>query len=556
MNSLYVLFGFLAFTALGYLSLVRLLYKQELAGQPFVLGGLKRQLTQVGLLEGLARSGLVVGLPSLALILFYGWGPALLWVVMAHLLLETPGNFITSRMQQQVNLERHFSDFSDFNSSIRALVFQLLLLALTTLMLVLLARLIDNQTGLLFALASVLISINLLRTAKSSVDAVIKFLSSIGLLALGLLMANNMGIAVFGQMQPADETWAWLRIDSQTLLVVLLLVLGLQVSRQDTLRRGVFNVVGVLIILLVLALLVYLLWQQPVLDAPPLSSEERAPQLPAFTSIFFLLSPALVFLTSLLHNRMPRAEEGANLRQTSFLRQQSVGLITLCFTVVLIVALGTANGIGAWNTHFVSWNSGLDLLQYFDLVVSVVSATTGAALMSAKSGQTLLIIAVCLLGLAALLNLIRRIDRQVAVAKAESGTFLGQVFGQLLPQCLLLLIASAWALEHGVNVLTWVWIMSLGWVLCSDVMLDYASDMNSASVRDHLRRGYALLLFGLGAMQLIWTAVNAVATEQLLFAGALAVSLALGVVLGWRNALACAQALRVKEDSTLFEDSA
>ena len=95
--------------------------------------------------------------------------------------------------------------------------------------------------------------------------------------------------------------------------------------------------------------------------------------------------------------------------------------------------------------------------------------------------------------------------------------------------------------------------MSLCWVLCSDVMLDYASDMETANASDHFKRGFAMALFSVGALQLLWAGVSAFLSGDTLFAVALLLSLSIGLLLGWKNAVICIQGLQLRSDAKLFE---
>ena len=88
-NSTTVFLAFLGFMAFGYLSLIRLLAKQHLeyrAGcfPAMIKGSFGRQLV-----TNLGSSAFFISLPATALLLFWGWAPALIWLVVFHFFVES-----------------------------------------------------------------------------------------------------------------------------------------------------------------------------------------------------------------------------------------------------------------------------------------------------------------------------------------------------------------------------------------------------------------------------------------------------------------------------------
>ena len=556
MNSLTVLLGYLTFAALGYFSLVRLMFKQEMSEE--VAGQTKwtSYLRASALPASTAMSWLFIALPGFVLLLFWGWGPGLLWLVIAHLLVETTANFITAKMHRQVNLIAHFSDFETSHGAIRATLFQLFLLALIIVLLVILASLIDDQTGLLFAIVCIVGAIQLLRSATGTMDAIFKLLASIALLVMGLVLARSMGIAVFGELAPLQQLTPWLKINNQTLLVVLLMYCSVRAAASNSLSSGVSILSGALVMLLFGVILGQIILQQPQLDAPMLVSGEAGQTLPPFALTFLLVSPVLLFvLTQIVSPAKSQDEEDPSIRN-EFLHRQITSALMMIIALVLLIGLATANGIGAWNTHFVDWGDSVTLDSMFDLVTKSLATLSGFSALGDKSLLTLLVVALCLLGISSLIYTFGLLQRQSELTREEAletKSLWAKILGELSPQYGVIVIAAAWFLSIGLSLLFWMWIVSLAWILCSDVLCDYASDMDTPSFEDHLRRGFALFIFAVGAAQMIWAIVGLFLSGSAVGAGLLLLNLIIGVTMCASNAMTCIRGLQLRDDAKLFE---
>jgi len=86
-SSLIAFLAALGFIAFGYVSMLRLLSKQSFGavGLKSVFNGIKSNQA----LSNLGSSAFFVSLPATSLLLFWGWGPALIWLVIFHLFIES-----------------------------------------------------------------------------------------------------------------------------------------------------------------------------------------------------------------------------------------------------------------------------------------------------------------------------------------------------------------------------------------------------------------------------------------------------------------------------------
>ncbi len=556
MNSVYVLLAFLGFTALGYLSLVRILYKHELGDRPFTFSELRTSLRSENILTLVARSIFLYTLPTVSFLLFWGWGPALLWLITSHFLIDTPSNFIASKMTREVDVAGHFTDFDSARGILRSALMQLMLIFLTTQIVVLLANLIDQQTGLLFALFGVLISIHLLRSAGGAVDAVVKLLASVGLLILGLILAQTMGIAVFGTWSPLPENIPWLRFDNRSILALLLLIGATHLGRTGSLQQGLMNLVGGVIVGLIVLCVAHLVLQQPVLDAPILSAEHRDANLPIFATVFLFVSVAM--LTLLLRITNFGNLSNSNNEQPvhhEIIAQQTLSFLGLSLAVVLMLWIATASGIGAWNTHYIAWPETVTLQSHFSLAVRSLTAATGASLGTGAGGTSLLMAGICLFAAAALIYVNTALSEQTTLAEQmheEEKTLFTYILSRKNTHGLVIFMLSMWFLNHGMGVHLWLVTMAVCWLLCCDTLLDYASELEEGVLQEHFRRLFSLGLFTLGVMQLFFVAISALLQDQIVLSSAAAGILVLAAYMCLKNALACVRGLQIKSESKLF----
>lgn len=563
MNSFYVLLAFSGFAVLGYLSLVRLLYKHEIAGKRSAFSAGRGRLCSASALASLARSALFISLPSIGFLLFWGWAPALLWLVVAHLLIDTPANFIAVKMFRDVDVTSHFTDYGSVLGLLRAVILQGILVMVAALILTLMANFIDQQTGLFFSLAGALISVHLVRSATGRFDALIKLVVAIGLLSLSLTLAKTMGVAVFGNFSLLPEQAPWLRFDNRSLLVMLLLAGTVPLSKTGSLQRGLMTVVGTLLLVLLGFLLFQIVWQQPLLDAPALldatslKGDDHDQTLPLFVSIFLFLPPTMLLLLMRLNDH--DAQTNANLEKpedSELIEQQKLSLVSLVLGLSILLWLATASGIGAWNTHFTHWPNEVTTQAHFALVMRTFTTIISAYDLADGVLGRLLEMGICLLGITCLLYFINAARHQAKQAQSTNQEMpslpvrsIGSNSGLYLAIC----AASMWLLFNGMNVYFWVWLMSLCWLLSSDVLLEYASYLEGATLADNIRRVFSLSLFLLGGLQLLWSGGLAMLDGRNGFAFASLFTLLMAMVLCGKSAAKCVRGVQSKPDTKLFE---
>jgi len=150
-SSLIAFLAALGFIAFGYLSMVRLLSKQSF-GQAS-LKQLFSGITTAQFLSNLGSSAIFVSLPATSLLIFWGWGPALIWLILFHLFIESACHLQYSSQKNGASIADYLlRSENTYLATIEQGLIQAFFLLSMSVVTALLATLIDRQSGLLFAL--------------------------------------------------------------------------------------------------------------------------------------------------------------------------------------------------------------------------------------------------------------------------------------------------------------------------------------------------------------------------------------------------------------------
>lgn len=549
MNSFYILAAFAGFIVLGYATVVRLLHKYQFSDtNDQVKPALKDILFHTG------NGALFVALSTLGILLFWGWGPALLWLVAAHLLIETPANLITVQIVQEVDLADHFADSSSLKPAIRTFMLQAILCIVTAFVLSLLARLLDQQSGLVFSIAGIMIGLSVLRANMSRQKMVLLTFSVTALLLVCLALARSMGISFFGNFTPFSEPYDWLRFDNLTLICLGLLIFCIWLCRSAPLRRKTTSLSGLFILTFAVIVCATLIWQQPLLDAPTLSSEQRNDSLPNLTITFFFVTALFLSILIRLTNPSTTSKSVPQTRSL-WLSIQSASLLSVIVCLASLLWLATANGLGAWNTHFIDWPINAALDTQFTLLLRSIEALGEQFGLEAGITRILWQTAFCVVALSMICNLLltlltlsMRAQEQLSVDKSV----IGMISANLWLKYGAILFVALWMLDHSIGVYKWIWLGSLCWVLVSDVLLEYASELEESSLAEQIIRAFAVALFGFGVVQLLILGLQSILNSHTLYAVSLFCSLGLGLLFAGKSCLMCIQGLKRREQTPLF----
>ncbi len=462
--------------AFGYLSLLRLLFNRQTTGEANFISGLLNALKDPKMVRNLGSSAFFVSLPATALLLFWGWGPALIWLATFHFLIE-------SIYQLQYSIQKEGASIADHllrsSSGIKAMLeqglIQVFFLLAMAVVVALVATLLDRQPGLLFALVFLLPARKLLSHSSNAIPIYLKALGAIGLLATGLAFSDQLGFSVYGDWAPFGQMLPWFVFNMPTLIAAILVVAVFKLEGDRGFKQDLSLFAGAIIMILVVAMLVKLAWLQPILDAPLNSGSSGHESLPVFIGLsLFVFAGFAAFLVRIL-NEEENDEQHSKYR---YGRLQGASLVHTIYMALLVVSLASALGIGAWKTHFVEWSSALDILNYLNLAISSNLNLIYADASSGTLLHTILLAALCFTGFSFLLMC----ANQLTVEEADTETVFSLVIEAKILQAIGIFIVSAYFIGNGISINVWLLIGILAWVLFSHLAIGMclASDVNPA----------------------------------------------------------------------------
>ncbi len=545
LNSLLVFLAFIGFLAFGYLSLVRMLSKQSFANAS--INNYGDVFRSANLLQNLGSSAFFVSLPATSLLLFWGWGPALLWLVIFHVFVESMCHLQYSSQQSDSTIADHLLRSNNAALAIieQGLIqaFFLLSMAVVT---ALLATLVDRQSGLLFAILFLLPARQLLRHQSNALPLAIRIIGGFGLLALGLAFSDQLGFSIYGDWAPFGEALGWLRFNNPTVIAAVLVVAVFQLEKDTGFKNDLSTFAGLIIVLLVIAMTAKLIWLQPVLDAPLNSAQLRLDSLPSFAtlSLFIFAGFSALLIRMLIDEENQDLKAGA----AQFSRLQSGSFIHLIFMLALGLGLASALGIGAWKTHYIEWSNTLNLLDHLNLAITSALHLIDTRGDSGTITHTILLAALCFTGFSFMLMC----ADQLSLEESERESIISVIVESKILQAILIFVSSAYFISHGIDLNIWLIIGMLSWILVTHLMLGMTLEMTKASARRATFATITLTLLVVGAFQTAVLGLSWVFDSQWLYA-AIAFSLLLLAGILWaRSVISIFSGLTDNNDKSPF----
>ena len=526
-SSLIAFLAALGFIVFGYLSMVRLLTKQSFRQVSIkqLFNGVKTSQ----FLSNLGSSAFFVSLPATSLLIFWGWGPALIWLVIFHL-------FIESVCHLQYSSQKDGSSIGDYllrsENTHLALIeqgliqaFFLLSVAVVT---ALLATLIDRQSGLLFALLFLLPARSLLRHKSQALPLAARIAGSLGLLALGLAFSDQLGFSIYGDWSPFGESVSWLRFNNPTVIAAVLIVAVFRLEKNAGFKKDLSSFAGLIILLLATAMTVQLLWSQPGLDAPLNAAEINSENLPSFIGLSLIVFAGFsALLIRLLNEEENKA--ASNIEQ--FGRLQSVGLVYLVFMLLLGLSLASALGIGAWKTHYLTWDESVNILDHLNLAISSTLHLIGTQTESGTLMHTVLLAALCFAGFSFMLNC----TVQLTVEEGEEESLYSLILESKILQAILIFLSASYFIANGISVDMWLLIGLLGWILATHLIVGMSLNTSHSGVLNSALTMISLALISIGTLQSLLITIDWILTNQYIHAFSGASLLVISALLWWSS---------------------
>ena len=532
LNSLTVFLAALGFALFGYLSLVRLISKNKFKDANFkqFLSAIKTNR----LLSNLGSSAFFVSLPATSLLLFWGWGPALLWLIIFHLIVETICHLQFSLQFGKLSVADHLlrSDKA-FTAALEQGLIQAFFLLSMGLVTALLATLIDRQSGLLFAILFLLPARALLRHSSNALPLSLKTIGALALLSLGLAFSNQLGFSLYGDWAPFGDKISWLRFNNPTIIASVLIVAVFQLEKNAGFKTDLSSFAGVIIVLLVLAMLAQLAWSQPIIDAPMNSAQVASDTLPEFIFIsLFIFAGFAALLIGLLNEENNFTQyKSQNQKATAFGRLQSGSFIHLSFMLLLVLSLAAALGIGAWKTHYIVWDESLNILDQLNLAISSILHLISAQKGTGTVLHTILLAALCFTGFSFMLNG----AHQLTLEEREKETIFSLILESKILQAILIFVSACYFIGEGFSIDIWLVIGMLAWILTTHLILGMTLSDDQPSVQRSLLAVIGLVSIVTGSAQLIYFLVHWALSTQYFYSGCAALLFLISALLWWRT---------------------
>ena len=555
LNSLPVFLSILVFILFGYLSVVRLIHKQQLSGNLLTtlflsIRDYERNIRLIG------YSTLLVTVPAISLLLYWGWGPALLWLVVFHLLFESiihVQEALKSTLPLRFEVFATFPESANQLSKLPDLIWQAMMMLVCAVIVTELTRLIDQHSGIFWALLFIFPASAVLNTKHAAVPKTIAQITAAVIFCFGLVMADRLGVSVYGSWAPVGYLTDWLVLNNSSILALAVVVSSMLLINSTALKNTVASLAGYLIVACIVFMSIGIVTLQPELDAPSQSATQSGGTLPNFMALCLILFGSLlsVLLRSTLLSRL---FDGSDPNK-DFSQRQSMGLIQLLLACLLVLALAAASGIGAWNTHYANWNWSADLLRHFDLSQSA-SFSIAANHYDVGSLVHTLFISGAAIALVSLLlmccsNLRMTIDHAELDQQQAEINFVEFILQSNIIHAVLVYLLSCFFLVHGVSLACWALIGVLAWFVFCHYLLGLAqSDQESVNL---LFNGICLIVISVGWLQIIFTAIGWLSGSHTLF-GLIALLIFASSIILWTKPLQQIVAqIRSKPDPALFE---
>lgn len=363
MNSLILLLGFFVFLLFGYATYGRWLYNSASSKKSLTTNNI-REFSQI-LLAQIGNSSILFLIPAISICLFWGWVPALMWLIIAHIVCTLTFQLSRNIDTQSASDDVQFPDnlFTNCSEKLRPYIILLLQFSLIFLIAICINLAIEISTknaGIFFALLILLPGYCMLLNANSATNKAIAATVAAACLALAVFLPTKLGIFIHGSWQPLGDLAPWLLINDKSILAILFVAGISLVSRLTQHHENLARFAGILISLLFVALLCALLFIQPETDAPINVSENNGPW---FMQIFLLLLfPGIIAAFQVLFNNSATKQTNSRL-----FAQQSASLFDTLFAALLISLLAASIGLGAWTTHYASWPDNINISHHFGL---------------------------------------------------------------------------------------------------------------------------------------------------------------------------------------------
>ena len=452
----------------------------------------------------MGSSAIFIGLPATTLLLFWGWAPALIWIGVFHLLVESVFQIhYASKATSFSVADALLRSNKKFKGGVEQVIIQAFFLLCMGVVVSLVATLLDRQPGLLFALLSLIPARALLRNDSATLNWSVKIIGSMLLLALGLAFSDQLGISVYGDWAPLGSLVPWLVFNMPTLLAAIIVISVFRLETNKGFKDDLAVFSGAIIFTLTLLMIIKFIWLRPILDAPLNSSQVRSDSLPNLGLVCLVLFSGFIgFIIRVLADEESSIRDGGPV----YRRIQSNSLIQTLFLSLLVLSLAAALGIGTWKTHFIEWSNDLNMLDFLNLAITSVLNLVYNFADAGTLLHTALLAALCFTGFSFLLMC----ANQLSIEEPETETLFSSIVEAKIPQAIGIFLLSAYFIGTGISTNEWMFIGLLGWIL----FMHFAIGICLLSDRNVFFSSTVLVVLAAGVVQTAFLLFSLISSEE------------------------------------------
>ncbi|MBT8115121.1 MAG: hypothetical protein KJP04_07060, partial [Arenicella sp.] len=360
-------------------------------------------------------------------------------------------------------------------------------------------------SGIFWVLVCLLPASSILQLSHRLIPDTLVKITAAAVLTLGLIMADMLGIAVYGSWLPFGHAVDWLVVNNSTVFAFCMILTAALLSSNPHFNNHIATLSGYLIVAVSVLALLTLVWLQPALDAPVQSSASRNLSQPPFNAVSLLFFGSLlaVLLRFLGSRETPVVQQGA--ADSRFFHWHLLSLYQLLFSLLMVIGLAAAMGIGAWKTHYLEWSWDLNLLRHYEIALTSLFELASFQSDIGSMAHTAFMSALFCIALSLLLTSFQHLRLEASNQKRAQDLWT-MLRRSKIGHSVVIFIVSCYFLNRGIPLTIWIITGILAWLLVTQFVIRLACKTNpqgdSENQPNRLLSGLCLVLVALGLMQL------------------------------------------------------
>ncbi|MGH1543247.1 MAG: hypothetical protein ACRBHB_22740 [Arenicella sp.] len=418
MNSLIIIVAFIAFISFGYIALIgwfaRPYKRQKIAFDTNSDSLLRHRLRQ---LLTIKPDYLVFILIAVTIALHWGWAPAILLLFMGCIFINFTTHTLLSFYSQQSTTQFPKGFFLHSNKRQRQFTLAFLFtfaIFVCSLLIMITSELLNKYSGILIGIIFLLLALSVKRASPGWSGNII----ALCIAACGAMIADHLGLYLLGNWQPFKWLPAFVIDDRLLFCCLILFILWKVESEQKTEKHSLVsqftNLSTLLSALTTGSALLFIIIQRPLLDAPV---HVETTTIPHYLLLLMLVMSfgAINLLQCLFQivglDRNSNLDSAVSNNNNGLDRSHGGVLYEVITAAILLCLIASSNGIGAWSSHFASWDPTDTLQDILGLGIQVLATTLSPIGLAESSAKTLIAFVLAMNCFSALFKLSELIHR-------------------------------------------------------------------------------------------------------------------------------------------------